>query len=1480
MPRRLKGAYERNFMNQGHPLLILILVGLMILLGSLQISDNGTIQDQETFRDLIDSHPSEVFNSQSPISQRKSSLTRAEPNYTELINYDDVLVIRNLNSPTSMQIADYFQSKRNILPMNICNITAPTTETINRATFDSDIRTPIENYIQSNGLLGQINYIVTTKGVPLRISEDSHTWDRASVDSELTLILGSYQGGIGQPYWVTSPYFDPPSYEEFSWTQYRIFLVTRFTGYDFDDIKSLIDKPEKSIGRRGTFVLDVDPGKDDGGGYQIGNDWMRDANQSLTAKGFDVILDETNTFLTEMENVSGYCSWGSNDGRWYTGVNLNFGFETDSNGDDIPDNWFVESDVSNDEIQRNNSRALGSWSLKINRSIANINYSAISQNVTVKPDVRYFLRGQVNFSSVSGGKGAHLRIKAYDSLDQLVWEKNGTPRTSPLDLWRPLNQVVYEPIDNVTKITVSAIFSEASGEAFFDDVRLIEIRPHNSWLPGAIVETYVSTGGRSFTYGTQYGQSLVADLIMDGVTGTKGYVYEPFLDACAHPDIYLDAYTDGFKLAESYYMASEFLGWMDLVIGDPKVAPYNPDIVPDLSIVPQDITFSDDTPQVGDVIDIFVTVENLGLAAASDVEVKFYVGDIGGGGILIGSRTMDIPGSGSNATSIQWDTTGYIGDHNITVVIDPQDLYYEADEANNMAFRPITVNTGYPIADAGLDGFVDEDALYNFNGSGSSDNTSVANYTWNFGDGSYGYGVTPAHNYTSQGLYFVVLNVTNVFGLWSLDTVNITVNNVAPTADAGEDLFDMEGMKIEFDGSGSTDTPSDVDTLNYTWNFGDGKYGYGKYPNHTYEDDGIFQVTLEVRDNDLATGIDTAYVTLDNSPPIIDPVPPQMSLEDSTYNFQITASDVSGDTITFSDNFTLFDIDPSSGSISFTPENKDVGVYIINITATDDDDGEGFMEFELTVQNTNDPPFIVSVPITEAMEETLYRYQVIVEDDDLLVSPFEVIAYSFDSAPTGMEIDSNGLITWIPDDSQASHMYSVVIRASDGEEYDLQSYSINVSNINDDPVIESSPVTFAVEDMSYTYDVNASDVDFLDVLTYKLDVAPNGMSINQGNGMIQWIPTNDFVGNNDVIVNVTDSQGAYHTQEFSILVINTNDAPELEPFNDLYTYEDSHFYYQVNASDPDTNDKLSFYDDCDLFEIDRNSGIISFTPSNDDVGIYTVEILVKDSAGSEDTVMVTLTVTNTNDPPELGFIGDWQVTEEEPFTMFVNASDIDPDDSYTFFDNTTLFDIEPNTGEISFTPTNEDVGMHFVNISVVDEEGGIDFQRVLFIVLNTNDPPEIETKDVPGFQEVLNLNPGSTFTFTIEVSDEDQDDSQTFSDDTDLFDIDPKTGEITFTPEPKDAGVHTIKITVTDGEGESDHIFITIDIKGEKKEEFNLIWIILPIVMIVILVLVLFLILKGKRKKPKDEIFFSMVDQKNISVAKNPQNYPPPPHPP
>ncbi len=92
--------------------------------------------------------------------------------------------------------------------------------------------------------------------------------------------------------------------------------------------------------------------------------------------------------------------------------------------------------------------------------------------------------------------------------------------------------------------------------------------------------------------------------------------------------------------------------------------------------------------------------------------------------------------------------------------------------------------------------------------------------------------------------------------------------------------------------------------------------------------------------------------------------------------------------------------------------------------------------------------------------------------------------------------------------------------------------------VNETPKFTSSPVTKAAVEELYTYDVNAKDPDAGDMLTYSLIRNPTGMTIDPASGLIQWTPTNNQRGSNDVVVKIEDDDSipASKAQFFTITV--------------------------------------------------------------------------------------------------------------------------------------------------------------------------------------------------------------------------------------------------------------------------------------------------------------------------------------------------------
>jgi uncharacterized protein (TIGR03790 family) len=111
------------------------------------------------------------------------------------------------------------------------------------------------------------------------------------------------------------------------------------------------------------------------------------------------------------------------------------------------------------------------------------------------------------------------------------------------------------------------------------------------FAPGAIAATFVGSGARTFreppatwvpsgdaanrsNWYAGSPESLVGDLIREGVTGAAGYVSQPYLNATIRPQILFPAYFKGLSLVEAFYLAMPVLSWQTVVVGDPLCAPF------------------------------------------------------------------------------------------------------------------------------------------------------------------------------------------------------------------------------------------------------------------------------------------------------------------------------------------------------------------------------------------------------------------------------------------------------------------------------------------------------------------------------------------------------------------------------------------------------------------------------------------------------------------------------------------------------------------------------------------------------------------------------------------------------------------------------------------------------------------------------------------------------------------------------------------
>ena len=296
------------------------------------------------------------------------------------------------------------------------------------------------------------------------------------------------------------------------------------------------------------------------------------------------------------------------------------------------------------------------------------------------------------------------------------------------------------------------------------------------------------------------------------------------------------------------------------------------------------------------------------------------------------------------------------------VEADHNEMNYNLNGDPTTYFLTTTPNEP-PTADANGPYTGNEGSPITFNASGSHDpEADTLQYRWDFdNDGTWDTAwmssPTVTHTYCDNVTGSVKVEVRDGLGFTDTDTASVTINNVAPSVDAGADQTVDEGDTVSF--SGSFTDPGTCDTHTFSWDFGDGSSVlFGTLtPTHAYGDNGMYTVTLTVTDDDGGVGVDTLQVTVSNVAPTVTSISmgqpnPQFILPIvHTVDFEGNFTDPGwldthtstwdfGDGVIVSGTVTEENVKPdATGTSTASHVYSEPGTYTVIVTVTDDDGG-------------------------------------------------------------------------------------------------------------------------------------------------------------------------------------------------------------------------------------------------------------------------------------------------------------------------------------------------------------------------------------------------------------------------------------------------------------------------------------------------------------------------------------------------------------
>lgn len=150
---------------------------------------------------------------------------------------------------------------------------------------------------------------------------------------------------------------------------------------------------------------------------------------------------------------------------------------------------------------------------------------------------------------------------------------------------------------------------------------------------------------------------------------------------------------------------------------------------------------------------------------------------------------------------------------------------------------------------------------------GSYSEGAVAEYRWDFHDGSRDEGSLVTHAFVEEGRYTVALSITGFSGHQDLAALVVEVRNQPPTARFESTDEAAEDESVAFDATASTDPDDSGDVLTYRWAFGDGATAEGRIVRHAFPAQGGFEVRLLVEDPHGVMGHEERAITIHNIAP-------------------------------------------------------------------------------------------------------------------------------------------------------------------------------------------------------------------------------------------------------------------------------------------------------------------------------------------------------------------------------------------------------------------------------------------------------------------------------------------------------------------------------------------------------------------------------------------------------------------------------------
>ena len=443
-----------------------------------------------------------------------------------------------------------------------------------------------------------------------------------------------------------------------------------------------------------------------------------------------------------------------------------------------------------------------------------------------------------------------------------------------------------------------------------------------------------------------------------------------------------------------------------------------------------------------------------------------------------------------------------------------------------------------------------------------------------------------------------------------------------------------------------------------------------------------------------------------------------------------------------------FVLDSSTGAVTLARalDYESTSSYFLSILVLDGSGGSATTNLNVTVNDLNDSPQLLTTPYSLSIAENLQTgtnvIQVKASDED----SGDALSYSLGGTNNGHFAisSSTGLVTTAqPLDQETVGSYTLNVTVTDGTASVIEALSITVIDTNDAPTFSDVPyaATVVENDMAAAvYTVSATDEDG-DSLTFALTGSGSvDFSLNPTTGVVTLPGALDYETTSIyyLTIRACDSNGGVATTSLNITVVDQNDSPQFlsTPYsvNIGENLPVGTTVIKVIANDQDPSDNLTYSlsgTNNNHFNIGSSTGVITTAQELDRENINSYSLTVSVSDGSVTvTEGITIGVVNANDAPAFSN-APYNVSVNENVNsgnvFTVTATDEDGDAiSFSLYGvGSELFSIHASSGVVSLVDAldYETVSGYTLTVRASDASGGVATTSLYIDVVNQNDDP-------------------------------------------------------------------------------------------------------------------------------------------------------------